>query len=109
VTALYTAMGNSRLLTVSGTANGNLGQYTVSWTKGADCVGIDGEVTSPGNGAARYTFRSFQVCKTGCPRSGTVTREDVSLVSVTTTYSGAPTVSFTRSNGETGTAILSCR
>jgi hypothetical protein len=108
-TAAYTASGNSRQLTVTDMAN-LMGQYTLSWNKGADCVNIDGSVSTLEDGPVQYTFTAFQACTTGCPRSGSVTRADPQTgVSITTSYNGTASVSFTKSTGESGTAILNCQ
>ncbi len=118
-TALYTENGDSRSLAVTsmssgtgvgGTPTARQGQYTLTWTKGSDCATIDGEVASAPNGADRNTFGAYQVCRTGCPRSGTVTRQDPQTgITITTTYNGTATVSFTTSDGRQGTTTLSCQ
>jgi hypothetical protein len=111
-TAAYTQTGTARLLTVSSLTNHQMAQYTVSWQQGGDCATVDGTVVSPqSNGlTATNTFSGYVICRTGCPRSGTVTRQDPSTgVTVTTTYNGSASASFSRSDGQTGTLTLACQ
>jgi len=111
-TALYTQIGTARLLTVSSMTNGKTGQYTVSWQQGGDCATVDGTVTtaSARAGSATNTFSQYVICRTGCPRSGTVTRQNPQTgIAVTTTYNGTASASFVRSDGQTGTLTLACQ
>ncbi|HXU71747.1 MAG TPA: hypothetical protein VN947_20580 [Polyangia bacterium] len=117
-TALYSASGDGRTLTVTTSSSGTgpsgalttrSGQYTMNWTAGADCATVDGNVASTKGGSDTTSFGSFVVCRTGCPLSGSVTHVDpASGVSVTTVYNGTATATFTASDGSSGTTTITC-
>ncbi len=116
--ALLAGSGTSRTLTVTtngggtgpnGTSVARQGQYTIAWMTGDTCASIDGTVASGTGNVQRTTFKSFSVCRDGCPRSGTVTLVDPQTGgTVTTTYNGTATVTVS-TNGQQSTATLSCQ
>ena len=116
--AVLTGSGASRTLTVTtngggtgpnGTSVTRQGQYTIAWTSGEACASIDGTVASGTGNVQRTTFRAFNVCRDGCPRSGTVTLVDPQTGgTVTTTYNGTATVTVS-ANGQQSSATLSCQ
>ena len=115
---LYSAAGDERRLLVSTMGggvgprgNGTLrqGQYTVDWIRGASCVTIDGAIASSTPARDGDRFSRFAVCTQGCPRGGTVTRQDpLNGAMVTTTYDGSSTVSWVSTSGQRGSAMLAC-
>jgi hypothetical protein len=118
-TATLTGNGATRQLTVS-TMGGGVGPrgntadrsgiYTVTWNVGDTCALVDGTLMTGVNDASRTSFGAFNVCNTGCPRSGTVTVVDQQTgATSSTTYNGTSLVTVANSDGTSTAAILTCQ
>lgn len=117
-TGVLTGSGTGRTLTVNtngggtgpnGTSVARQGQYTLTWNVGDTCANVDGTLTGGTGNVQRTTFKSFNVCVQGCPRSGMLTVVDPSNGStLTTTFNGTASVTVTSSTGQQSTAALTC-
>ena len=117
-TGVLSGTGGARTLTVNtngggtgpnGTSVARQGQYTITWNVGDVCAEVSGTVTAGSGNVQSTSFRSFDACATGCPRSGTVTLTDPATgTTLTTTYNGSTSVTVTSSNGQQSTATITC-
>ena len=113
-TGVLTGSGSARTLTISTNGGGppqwqprrTPGPETPTWNVGDSCANVDGMLTGSAGGS---TFRSFNVCAQGCPRSGTLTIVNQSNGStLTTTFNGTASVTVTSSTGGRTAAALTC-
>ncbi len=87
------------------------GSWTVQWTAGSECVGIEGSAT--GNIAGRElqtTVTGFSRCKGSCPEAGgllTIT-DQATGESVSISYDGSAEATFTGAQGRQGRVPLLC-
>jgi hypothetical protein len=116
-TATYTVNATSKTLTVvtngSGTGpRGNeiehQGNYTVTWDTASQCRSIDGTWQTDLGVRERSNDVSLSRCDGGCP-TGSVTHHFLAGASLTITFDGSATATWSASNGKTGTVTLSCQ
>jgi hypothetical protein len=119
--ATYRTAGTSHTLTVAttGTGTGPLGNaidhqgnYTVTWDTASECRSIVGDWSTELTRAAGSATRSNDVdvsrCAGGCP-TGTVTHHYLGGATITVTFDGTATASWSASTGRSGTVALACR
>ena len=120
--AVYKTAGTSHTLTVqthgSGTGpRGNtidhVGNYTMTWDTASECRAIVGdwstELTQAGAASAtRSNDVDLERCAGGCP-TGTITHHYLGGASITVTFDGTATASWSASTGRSGTVALACR
>ena len=117
-TGTLSGSGSARTLTVitdgggigpNGSSLAHQGDYTITWSAGDVCATIDGTVTAGTVNVQSTSFKSFVLCETGCPRSGTVLFTDAaSGETLTSTYDGTMTITVVSSNGRRTTTTLTC-
>jgi hypothetical protein len=119
--ATYTTSATSHALAVQTTGTGtgprgnaidHQGDYTISWDPATTCRTLAGhwstEITgAAGNTATRSNDVNLTRCVGACP-SGTVTHHFLAGASLTVTFDGTPTATWTTSAGGSGTVALSC-
>jgi len=81
------------------------GDYTVSWD--ADCATVNGSWSTETSDRSRGTTVDLTRCQQGCP-TGTVTRDTFAGRTITVTFDGTATASWTSSAGRSGTIELTC-
>ena len=117
----YATSGTSHTLTVQSSGDGtgprgnditHDGQYTITWDTSSQCGSIAGhwstELSNATTSATRSNDVSLMKCATGCP-TGTVTHHFLGGQSLTVTFDGTATASWSTSGGKTGTIALSCQ
>jgi hypothetical protein len=120
-TGTYAVSGTTHTLAVqtmgSGTgALGNTvdheGNYTISWDTTTQCGSIDGswstEISTPTASAERSNDVNVSRCATGCP-TGSITHHFLGGASISITYDGTPTATWSASTGISGTVQLLCQ
>jgi hypothetical protein len=112
--AVYTASGATRSLAVTthGSGTGPLGNaivhdgdYTATWD--ASCVSIDGAWSTEVGEKGRSTTASVMRCAGQCP-TGAITRDTFAGRTISITFDGSATATWTTSAGKTGTFPLAC-
>ncbi len=112
--AVYTVSGSTKSLAVmtQGTGTGPLGNaithdgsYTATWDD--SCVTVDGNWSTEVGDASRSTTASVMRCEDQCP-SGTITRDTILNRTITITFDGSATGSWSTSAGRSGTFPLPC-
>lgn len=119
--ATYASSGTSHTLTVQSSGDGtgprgnditHDGQYTVTWDTGSQCGGINGhwstELSSATTSVTRSNDVDLMACAGGCP-SGMVTHHFLGGQTLTVTFDGTATASWSTSGGKSGTIALSCQ
>jgi hypothetical protein len=117
--AVYSVNGTAHELTVStdgggtglrGNVIGRHGSYTLSWDTGTMCAALDGAWSTTIAGATWSTdVTGFKVCKNACPSAGTIAHTGgLSRVTITVTFDGSASASWTSSRGSHGTVALFC-
>lgn len=116
-TATYSVSATSHTLTVqtSGSGSGprgntvdHDGNYTITWDPSSMCRTIDGQWDTQIGSRERSNDVSLQRCAGGCP-TGTLTHHFLAGASVTVTFNGTATATWTTSAGATGTTQLTCQ
>jgi hypothetical protein len=114
--ATYAVSGTMHTLTVATNGSGtgprgnaieHQGNYTISWDSTSQCGSIDGMWSTELGDLSRSNDVSLDRCAGGCP-TGTVTHTFLRGASVTITFDGSATATWTSSNGGTGTVALAC-
>jgi len=112
--AIHTVDNGTRTLAVSthGTGTGGLGNaithdgdYTASWD--ASCVSLDGMWSTEVGEKSRSTTASVKRCLGACP-TGTITRDTFLGRTITITFDGTSTATWTTSAGRSGSFRLAC-
>jgi hypothetical protein len=112
--AVYTVAGATKSLAVTshGTGTGALGNaithdgaYTTTWD--ASCVSIDGSWSTEVGEAGRSTTASVMRCMNECP-TGTITRDTFRGRTISITFDGTATATWSTSAGRSGTVALPC-
>ncbi len=112
----YAVSGTSHTLTVStmGSGTGALGNtvdhdgnYTITWDTSTQCGSIDGTWSTEIGTAERSNVVNVSRCATGCP-SGSITHHFLLGASISVTFDGTATASWTASTGASGTVKLLC-
>jgi hypothetical protein len=115
--ATYAVSGSERTLTVhtagAGTgARGNTveheGDYTITWDSASLCGSIVGTWSTELGTRSRSNQVDVSRCAGGCP-TGSIVHEFRTGASVTVTFDGTPTASWSASTGAGGTFALACR
>ncbi len=119
--ATYSVSGTTHTLMVDTTGEGtgprgneidHKGDYTITWDTFSQCGSIDGawstDITTPVATAQRSNDVSLSRCAGGCP-TGTVTHHYLGGASITVTFDGTATASWTASTGRSGTVALQCQ
>jgi hypothetical protein len=119
--ATYSVSGTQRSLVVSTTGTGtgprgndieHKGDYTLTWDPSTTCGSITGHWQTDFSNATATAQRSNDLtlskCVGACP-SGTLTHHFLGGASLTLTYDGTPTATWSASTGATGTVTLACR
>ena len=115
-TALYSSSGTSHSLAVtthgSGTGPRGLdivhdGDYTLAWDTATQCHTLDGNWSTEIGAASRSTQASLHRCVGQCP-SGTVTRKLRTGATLTVTFDGQGTATWSSTAGRSGTVTLAC-
>jgi hypothetical protein len=87
------------------------GTWTIVWTSGSECVGIEGSAVGTISGRSLKTVvTGFSRCKGSCPEAGgllTVTDQDTGE-SASVAYDGSSEATFTGVKGRQGTVTLLC-
>ncbi len=116
-TATYTVTGTSKTLTVQTNGSGtgprgneieHQGNYTVTWDAASQCRSIDGQWQTDLGVRERSNDVSLSRCDGGCP-TGTLTHHFLAGASLTITFDGTATATWSASNGKSGTVALSCQ
>lgn len=85
------------------------GSYDLRYNASSECAGIDGSWSANARAAAwTTTVTNWQRCADRCPQSGGTVRYAGPARSVTLTYDGSDTVSWTSDNGSSGEVELFC-
>jgi len=114
--ATYAVAGTSHTLTVATNGSGtgprgnaieHQGNYTITWDTASQCGGIDGMWSTDLGDLSRSTDASVERCAGGCP-TGTVTHTFLRGASLTITFDGSATATWTSSTGSHGTVTLAC-
>jgi hypothetical protein len=85
-----------------------MGQYTMQWTHGDECLTVDGKIDDVGSETPATTqIMGYVRCGQSCPTDGEVTRSTDSR-SVTLTFDGSMQASWMSDSGQTGTVDLNC-
>lgn len=112
--ATYTASAASASLAVTTHTTGvgplgrsivHDGEYTVSWT--ATCVGVQGAWSTEVGEAGRSTTADVMRCLDACP-TGSITRNTFRNRTITLSFDGTDTASWSTSAGRSGTVQLVC-
>jgi hypothetical protein len=117
---VFTTTGTmeSLAVTANGTGTGPLGNsidhngsYTVTWDPTTTCRSIDGswstDVSSPVATAERANTVDLMRCGTSCP-TGTLTHKFLGGASLSLTFDGTATATWSLSTGASGTVALGC-
>jgi hypothetical protein len=116
-TAMYTVAGTSKTLTVATNGSGtgprgneieHQGNYTVTWDSASQCRSIAGTWQTDLGARERSNNVSLSRCDGGCP-TGTVTHHFLAGASLTITFDGTSTATWSASNGKSGAVALSCQ
>lgn len=112
--ATYTATGASASLAVKthtagvgplGRSIAHDGEYTVSWT--ATCVSVQGAWSTEIGEAGRSTTAAVTRCLDACP-TGSITRNTFRNRTITLSFDGTDTATWSTSGGRSGTVQLVC-
>ncbi|MGE5181969.1 MAG: hypothetical protein ACM31C_07895, partial [Acidobacteriota bacterium] len=119
--AEYTVSGTMHQLAVQTTGTGtgpfgntidHSGNYTVAWDPASTCGSIDGmwstEISNTTASATRSNELNVMRCAGGCP-TGTLVHTGFAGVTLTVTFDGSATASWTTSTGKSGTFALQCQ
>ncbi len=115
-TATYTTSGTTHSIAVqtTGTGTGALGNpidhqgdYTVTWDTATTCAMLDGSWSTEIGTATRSNEVNVTRCAAGCP-TGMLVHTGLGGVTLTVTFDGTPTASWTTSTGKSGTFLLAC-
>lgn len=116
-TATYTVTGTTKTLTVmtSGSGTGprgneieHEGNYTITWDAASQCRAIAGEWRTDLGARERSNNVNLSRCAGGCP-TGTVTHHFLAGASMTITFNGTATATWSASTGRSGTVALGCQ
>jgi hypothetical protein len=114
--ATYAVSGTSHTLTVStngsgtgprGTAIEHQGNYTITWDTTSQCGSIDGMWSTELGDLTRSNDVNVDRCAGGCP-TGMVTHTFLRGQSITITFDGTATATWSASTGGHGTVALAC-
>ncbi|MEO6775384.1 MAG: hypothetical protein ABI467_20645 [Kofleriaceae bacterium] len=118
--AVYTVSGSTHSLAVTSKGSGtgprgndidHEGNYTLTWDPSTTCGSIAGhwqtDFTSSTATAERSNDLSLSKCVGACP-SGTLTHHFLGGASVTVTFDGSATATWTASTGGSGSVALAC-
>jgi hypothetical protein len=81
------------------------GEYTVTWN--ASCVAVRGAWSTEIGEASRSTTADLTRCLDQCP-TGTLTRNTFVGRTITLSFDGTESATWTTSRGRTGTVQLAC-
>ena len=116
-TATYAVNGTTKTLTVmtngSGTGpRGNEiehdGNYTITWDTASRCRTITGDWRTDLGVRERSNNVNLSRCDGGCP-TGSVTHHFLAGASLTVTFDGTSTATWSASNSKSGTVALACQ
>jgi len=116
-TATYAVNGTTKTLTVETNGSGtgprgneieHQGNYTVTWDTASQCRSIDGMWQTDLGDRERSNEVNLSRCNGGCP-TGTLTHHFLAGASLTITFDGTATATWSASNGKSGTVALSCQ
>lgn len=114
--AVYSISGADRSLAVTshgsgvgprGNAIDHEGDYTLTWNPTTSCGSIDGHWQTDLGSLERSNDLAISKCVAACP-TGTLTHHFLGGQSVTVTFDGTATASWSASTGGTGTVALAC-
>jgi hypothetical protein len=117
--AVYSVAGTAKKLVVAtdgsgtgalGNAIARKGSYTLTWDDASLCGTLDGSwSTQIGSDTWSTGIAGYAQCKSHCPSSGTLTHTGgISKVTVTVTFDGSATATWSTSRGRSGTIALLC-
>jgi hypothetical protein len=115
--ATYSISATEHTLTVHTTGSGvgafgntidHEGDYTLTWDTATACGRITGDWSTEIGTRERATQADVARCAGGCP-TGSITHEFRAGATVTVTFDGTATASWTTSTGRSGTFALACR
>ena len=119
--AVYTTSGTQRSLAVTSHGTGigprgndidHQGMYTLTWDPASSCGSIVGhwqtDISNATGSAQRSNDVDLSKCVAACP-TGTLTHHFLGGASVTVTFDGTATASWSASTGRSGTVALACR
>lgn len=113
-TAIYTDDGTTQMLDVTTSTTGvgplgydfaHQGDYTVTWD--GTCASVDGAWSTERGDRSRSTTADLTRCEAGCP-SGTVVRNTIDDRTITVTFDGSATATWSSSTGRSGSIELLC-
>jgi predicted small secreted protein len=116
-TATYTVSGTTKTLTVATDGSGtgprgneieHQGNYAITWDAATQCRTIDGHWQTDIGARERSNDVSLTRCDGGCP-TGTVTHHFLLGASLTITFDGTATATWSTSTGRSGTVTLGCQ
>jgi hypothetical protein len=120
-TATYSSSGTTHSIAVATTGTGvgalgnaidHQGNYTVTWDTASTCGSIAGmwstEISTTTRSATRSNDVNLMRCAGGCP-TGTLVHTGLGGVTLTVTFDGTATASWTTSGGKSGTFGLQCQ
>jgi hypothetical protein len=114
--ATYAVSGTSHTLTVATNGSGtgprgntieHQGNYTISWDTASQCGSIDGMWSTDLGDLSRSNDVNIDRCAGGCP-TGTLTHTFLRGASITVTFDGSATATWTSSTGGHGSVTLAC-
>jgi hypothetical protein len=110
-TATYAATATTHTITVNATSTGtgphgtavdHSGDYTISWDAATQCRSIDGQWSTTRAAGSPSTSADFSQCGGGCP-TGSIAHEFAGGKTVTVTFDGTATASWTLTAAATAT------
>jgi hypothetical protein len=116
-TGTYTSSGTSHALAVQTTGTGtgarglavdHEGNYTIKWDTATQCHSIDGNWSTDLGDRTRANDVSMSRCASGCP-TGSITHTFLRGQSVTISFDGSASASWSTSAGASGQVALTCQ
>ncbi|HEX2686572.1 MAG TPA: hypothetical protein VHN14_08140 [Kofleriaceae bacterium] len=116
-TASYAVNGTTKTLTVATNGSGtgprgneieHEGNYTITWDAASQCRTIDGNWHTDLGVRERSNDVNLSRCAGSCP-TGTVTHHFLAGASLTITFNGTATATWSTSTGRSGTVALGCQ